>query len=275
MTKGETGGAKPAFQLHTLNIVIATLAGVISIVGGVYSLKATFLTPKAVYGEVAGFVRDEKLGKPLRLATVEIADITGAVVNTLSTDDEGRYFLKELKEGSYEIKAEAVLHVTQKKKINIQGNKASSIDFSLVPLETQEFRPVVPTASVPAVAAMPSANSGTLAAPASSTAVSPPFENSYSAKDVRAPVPYSGSVPVPNSGGMAYESQQRMYPRSRYPSRRPNGSAASTSGSSGNMNVLLQAGTELVGQMLNERRKTQSGTADSIFSDDSSSQGQN
>ncbi|HNV87094.1 MAG TPA: carboxypeptidase-like regulatory domain-containing protein [Candidatus Omnitrophota bacterium] len=257
---------KPVSRLHTLNMVIAALAGIISIVGGIYSLKVNFLSPKPVFGEVAGFVRDEKLGKPLRMATVEITDAGGAVINSLSTDNEGHYVLKELKEGNYEIKAEAVLHIVQKKKISIQGDKASSVDFNLIPIEGQEFLPDLPAASPPRT--IPTAN-------VSSAGASQPFGNSYPAQNVPTPVSYGGPGSLPASGGPAYESQREMYSRSRYPNRRVNSSGVSSGGSSGNMNILLQAGTELVGQMLNENRKTQTVTSGNSSSQDSSQQGQN
>lgn len=95
---------KPPARLHTAHILFATLASMISIVGGVYSLKLTFFQEKGSDGELTGYVRDETLARPLRLATVEVSDADEGIIGTLSTDDNGFYDLKALKEGNYRVK---------------------------------------------------------------------------------------------------------------------------------------------------------------------------
>ena len=136
---------KPPARLHTLHVLFATLASIISIVGGVYSLKATFFQGTDAFGQLTGSVRDERLAKPLRLATVEVSDANGDVVGTLSTDDNGAYFLKDLKEGNYQVRASAPLHVSEEKRVSIQKNRASTIDFNLTPIETSEPPPTLVT----------------------------------------------------------------------------------------------------------------------------------
>lgn len=122
-------------HLHTAHILFATLASVISVVGGVYSLKSNFFQPKASYGELAGVVRDERLARPLRLAALEIYDSGEGLVSASSTDDDGVYTLKNLKEGKYRVKASASLHEEQIKNVHIQEGRTSTIDFNLAPIE--------------------------------------------------------------------------------------------------------------------------------------------
>ena len=146
MSDTNFGTPKPPARLHTAHILFATLASIISIVGGVYSLKSTFFQEKGAYGELTGYVRDENLARPLRLATVEVSDANEGVISTLSTNDNGFYALKDLKEGKYRVKASALLHLNQVKNVSIQKNRTSTIDFNLASVE--ESKP--PAAPLPA-----------------------------------------------------------------------------------------------------------------------------
>ncbi len=141
---------KPPSRLHTAQLLVGTIAGIISIIGGVYSLKSTFSQKGETFGQITGSVRDERLARPLRLATVEVLDDEGNVIGTLSTDDEGLYSLKGLREGTYEVKASAPLHHPDEKRVGIQKNATLTLDFSLVPGETAEERPS-PVSIPPAV----------------------------------------------------------------------------------------------------------------------------
>jgi len=122
----------PSSHLHSLNLIVAMLAGIISITGGVYSLKNNLFSGPE-YGSLQGIVRDEKIAKPLKLVSVEIADLTGAVVNTVSTDDDGHYKVESLKTGNYAVKFTAPLHKVETKSIKIEKNLESSINVDLVP----------------------------------------------------------------------------------------------------------------------------------------------
>ncbi len=113
------------------------LAGLVSIVGGVYSIKTTFFQ-QAALGQLSGAVRDVQLARPLRLATVEILDPEGDVISTLSTDDEGIYLIRDLKEGSYRLKASAPRHASEERKVRIEKNRRASVDFNLTPLADPE-----------------------------------------------------------------------------------------------------------------------------------------
>jgi hypothetical protein len=122
----------PTSHLHAMNLVVALLAGVISITGGIYSLKNNLFSGPA-YGSLQGIVRDERIARPLKLASVEISDLSGAVVNTATTDDDGHYLIEALKTGNYVVKFTAPLHKTETKTIKIEKDHWSSINVDLFP----------------------------------------------------------------------------------------------------------------------------------------------
>jgi len=149
MSSAENPAPKsPTSHLHSMNLIVALLAGVISITGGIYSLKTNiFAGPSA--GSLQGIVRDEKIAKPLKLAAVEISDLAGAVVNTATTDDDGHYLIESLKTGNYVVKFTAPLHKIETKTIKVEKDLTSSINVDLVPDVAQAVSlSVEPAASV-------------------------------------------------------------------------------------------------------------------------------
>ena len=124
----------PTSHLHVMNLVVATLAGILSITGGIYSLKNNIFSTPAI-GSLQGVVRDAKIAKPLKLAEVEIAGVDGVVVNTANTDDDGHYLIEALKAGNYVVKFTAVFHKPETKTIKIEKNLVSTISVDLAPDE--------------------------------------------------------------------------------------------------------------------------------------------
>lgn len=138
----------PAVHLHVLSLVVAICAGLVSVVGGVYSLRANFFTPKT--GTLQGIVRDESIAKPLWLASVEVSNADGAIIAVIDTSESGRYSLSSLREGDYTIKVSAPFHEAQSKNIRIYQNATSSVNFDLKPEEQKkEFSSVSEQAQLP------------------------------------------------------------------------------------------------------------------------------
>ncbi len=121
----------PTTHLHIVNLMVALIAGVISIVGGVYSLRANIFSNAP--GIVQGVVLDEKIGKPLWRAPVELLDSDNSLIGTTDTDENGRYSFKDLKKGNYTVKVSAPLHAAQTKNVKIEPKKTSAITFDLEP----------------------------------------------------------------------------------------------------------------------------------------------
>lgn len=82
---GNDNAKNPTSHLHVMNLIVALMAGIISITGGVYSLKNNIFSGQS-YGSLQGVVRDSRLAKPLWLAAVEVSTADGAVVNTATSD---------------------------------------------------------------------------------------------------------------------------------------------------------------------------------------------
>lgn len=256
-------------------MVIATMAGVISIVGGVYSIRMNFFQADKAFGEISGTVRDERIAKPLRMVPIEIADAQDVIISTLSTDDNGRYFLKQVKEGNYKVKAKAVMHTPQTKTVSVEKNRATTVDFNLIPEETRAVSrevSVLPdlTSGVPPARAAPSypaAGGSSYAAPYSGTgatgASAPTTGLPMSSSSYGGDSTYSQSVPTQSASAR----RRRPYPRrtsysdsadsmfygsqagSSYPS------STASAGSSQSSNALVQVGTQLLGQMLANQNK--------------------
>jgi hypothetical protein len=240
----------PASHLHVINLVVALLAGVISITGGIYSLKNNVFSGPA-YGSLQGIVRDERIAKPLVLTSVEISDLAGAVVNTATTDDRGHYLIEAIKTGSYVVKFTAPLHKIETKTIKIEKNLASDINVDLFP-STQQANlssvesaasarqniqaPYTPLSTYPAKApGMPIYNSSQNTVPASTS-----------------PATYGQTEPLSDpSFSSPRPSGFRRHPHHSYPGD-PVATSQGTSQSTSQGGTLAQAGTQLLQALLSK-----------------------
>ena len=233
-----------------MNLVVALLAGVISITGGIYSLKNNIFSGPA-YGSLQGIVRDQRIAKPLKLASVEIADLTGAVVNTAATDDDGHYLIKSLKTGNYVVKFTAPIHKIETKTIKIEKDLESTINVDLVP-ETPpaNFLSAEPAASAPQNIRAPYATAASSQAvvPAASSYSTP--QNALSVPAATSGYPQGAQTPdlstsAPQSTGFRRHS-------------RHSSSAASSDGSSdtsgtSQSSALTQAGAQLLQALVSKK----------------------
>ena len=241
----------PNSHLHVMNLIVALLAGVISITGGIYSLKNNVFSGPA-YGSLQGVVRDEKIAKPLKLAAVEISDLAGAVVNTATTDDDGHYLIEALKTGNYVVKFTAPIHKVETKTIKIEKNLTSSINVDLVP-------EVQPVSVVPAESAAAQRN---IQAPYAPTA---PVVPGYNVPQNNAAVPataptYSRSEPA-QDGSFSGTPPSGFH---RYPHRRPPGGYDSTSSSgSSQSDALTQVGAQLLQALVTKKTEDNTSTTSS------------
>jgi hypothetical protein len=251
-----------------MNLVVALLAGMISIVGGVYTLKNNFF-PSQTYGGIEGIVRDEKLAKPLWLAPVEISASDGAVVSSVTTDKEGHYLVEKLPTGSYEVKFSAPLHKTQTKTVRIEKNLTASVHIDLVPEAEKMMLPAeikrVPVASAvpqtryPADAAQQGPVAGSQVYPSnypSPGAYASPGPSNYGNAQDPLASQYSQGTRRPhhrrssNYQGAAYSGQ----PTSGYSTDPMGGQAQSSSGG----DALAQAGMQVVQMLFDKKSDNQS-----------------
>jgi len=248
----------PTSHLHVINLVVALLAGVISITGGIYSLKNNLFSGPA-YGSLQGIVRDERIAKPLKLASVEIADLAGAVVNTAATDDNGHYLVEALKTGNYVVKFTAPLHKVETKTIKIEKDLTSSIHVDLVPEVPQTNLP-----SVESVAAMPQ-NIRAPYVPATTYQATAPVVTGYNVPTNVASVPmasptYSHTEPVqdPSLSGPPRQGSRR-HPHRSYSGDSTAGSSA-TSQTTSQGSAFAETGAQLLQALLSKKSDTSSST---------------
>lgn len=240
----------PTSHLHVVNLIVALLAGIVSITGGIYTLKSNMFA-KPAYGSLEGIVRDEKIAKPLVLASVEVSGLDGAVVNTVETDKTGHYFVETLKEGNYVVKFSAPLHVVQTKNIKIEKDLKTAINVDLVP-----------------EANLPQSTAAERMSAVRTRQVSQPF---YSGTPVPQPSSVSGVSTQTVLTNYQQPSGQVLSDTSTFP-RRPSfhrrgfrntydssnaPAALSSSSSSGtSQNTLAQAGAQLLQQLLVKKSDT-------------------
>jgi len=254
----------PSSHLHSLNLIVAMLAGIISITGGIYSLKSNLFSGPA-YGSLQGIVRDEKIAKPLVLASVEVSGIDGAVVNTIETDRDGFYQVEKLKIGNYIVKFTAPLHKVESKNIKIEKDLASTINVDLVP----EMQSSMPTASQEVAAAQTIAQPYT---PTPTYPVATPAASSYNAAGTmsagtNAPVAYAPANTA--SSSMQDEPYQGPPPGyRRRPHRYPGSYSAtdSSDSSSSSGSSLATVGTQLLSAFIASKSNSSGSTNTSTSS---------
>ena len=249
----------PASHLHVVNLVVALLAGVISITGGIYSLKNNVFSGPA-YGTLQGIVRDERIAKPLRLAAVEISDLSGAVVNTATTDDDGHYLIEALKTGNYVVKFTAPLHKIETKNIKIEKNLASSINVDLFPEASQA------NLSLAESVASGQRNIRAPYTPQAAYQAATPVASGTGVPQNTSSVPtgsaaYSQTEPVtdPSLSGPP-RTGYRRHPRHSYPADTVN-SSSGTSQSASQGDALAQAGAQLLQAWKSKKSETTSSTS--------------
>ncbi len=247
----------PASHLHVINLVVALLAGVVSITGGIYTLKNNVFSGPA-YGSLQGIVRDEKIAKPLKLASVEISDLAGAVVNTATTDDDGHYLIEKLKIGNYVVKFTAPIHKIETKTIKIEKDLASSINVDLSPEASQ-----AKLSSVESVVPVQRNIQASYAPPAAYQQMTPVVPGYNVPKNVSS-VPAASSTYAQSelatdpSLASAPRTGSRRHPRRNY-SGDSSGTSAEASSTSSQGDALAQAGTQLLQVLLS--KKSDSSTA--------------
>ena len=235
--------------MHIINLVVALLAGVISITGGIYSLKNNIFSGPA-YGSLQGIVRDERIAKPLRLASVEISDLAGAVVNTATTNEEGHYLIEALKTGNYVVKFTAPLHKIETKSIKIEKDLVSSINVDLFP-EAQQ-------ASLSSAESVASAQQNIRApyTPAATyqTAV-PAMPGASVSQNTSSTYPPTEPTPDPALAGQPRTGFHRHSRRSY------SGDPAETSSGTSQNSALTQAGTQLLQAWLSKKSENSTSTS--------------
>ncbi|HNX68949.1 MAG TPA: carboxypeptidase-like regulatory domain-containing protein [Candidatus Omnitrophota bacterium] len=248
----------PTSHLHVMNLIVALVAGIISITGGIYTLKNNIFS-EAAFGNLQGVVRDVKIAKPLYLTTIEVSGTDGAVVNTVTTDKDGQYLVQHLKTGNYIVKFTAPLHTVETKTVKIEKDATSSINIDLVPIQEQ-MKAIVPEQTVPVQVTAPAGNAPSQVAASSSV---PSYGNGNT-------VNYGNAQTAQTSSGYPQQSYEQVPDMNGpgpqpppYHHRRPRGyyaatgsdqsNTTSTTSSASQGSALAQAGAQLLEGFLSKK----------------------
>jgi hypothetical protein len=109
--------------------VIGLLAGVISIVGGTYSL-VKFFEPSPSFGEVVAVVREARTDRPVPDATIEIYTRENALVTTLAPAGNGRA-RQPLKEGPYRLRVSHPRFGAEVRQIQVLSGQTAEVRIQL------------------------------------------------------------------------------------------------------------------------------------------------
>jgi hypothetical protein len=116
-------------SLSFFQSVIGLVAGLTSIMGGVYS-AVHYFKPTPVAGEMIALVRDERTARPVQGATIEILTPQGALVTTLAAADDG-VARRSLRQGTYRLRVSHPLFSEERRDIQILPGDTTEVRLQL------------------------------------------------------------------------------------------------------------------------------------------------
>lgn len=125
---------KPKFTLTHLQTTIAILVGIVTLIGGLYSIKKNVFSEK-LNGDLKGFIKDKISQKYISGVTIEIYDSSNALIESLLSDSSGIFQKKNLKEGAYTVKIISPKYEPDLKTVSIIGKETTDVAFNLAPIE--------------------------------------------------------------------------------------------------------------------------------------------
>jgi hypothetical protein len=115
-------------SLSRVQAIVGTLAGVASVVGGVFSLAQ--VARPASTGQLVAIVQTASSRRSVADATVEILTAENALVATLTPDAKGRA-AQELKEGVYIVRVSHPRYAAEVRRIQVLPHQTTEIRASL------------------------------------------------------------------------------------------------------------------------------------------------
>jgi hypothetical protein len=112
-------GGVAKISLSSVQAIVAIAAGVLSVLGGAYSLWQ-HLKPVPGTGQVAAIVRKGRSDRPVAGATVEVLTERDELVATLTSPESGR-LQHTLKEGSYRLRVSHPRYAAEYLAIHVGG----------------------------------------------------------------------------------------------------------------------------------------------------------
>jgi hypothetical protein len=116
-------------SLSRVQAVVATLTGIVSITGAVFSL-VQFARPANNTGDLVTIVQAAGSRGSVTDATIEVLTTQNAIVATLTPDSTGR-ITQELTEGVYVVRVSHPRYAAEVRRVQVQPRKAVEIRASL------------------------------------------------------------------------------------------------------------------------------------------------
>ena len=116
-------------SLSRFQAIVGLLAGLVSIVGAVFSVTQVF-KPSPGMGEVVAVVQEAKSDKAVADATIEILTPQNALVTTLTPDWRGRV-RHTLKEGTYRVRVSHPRFSAETRQIQVASGRTVEVRMRL------------------------------------------------------------------------------------------------------------------------------------------------
>ena len=129
--------------------VIGLLAGIFSVVGGVYT-GVQFLNRPSDTGELVTVVRDARTDRPVTGPNVEILGADDAIVTTLGAGDSGQVRTR-LHEGTYRVRVTHPRYATDTRRVRVGAGQTAEVRIQLAPRPPGSGPPAVVTGAARAV----------------------------------------------------------------------------------------------------------------------------
>lgn len=129
--------------------VIGLLAGIFSVVGGVYT-GVQFLHRPSDTGELVAVVRDARTDRPVMGPNVEILGADDAIVTSLGAGESGQVRTR-LREGTYRVRITHPRYAPDTRRVQVGAGRTAELRIQLTPRPPGSGPPAVVTGATRAV----------------------------------------------------------------------------------------------------------------------------
>lgn len=116
--------------LSSVQAVVAIAAGVITVLGGAYTLSSNLRSEPAGTGQVVAILRELPSEKPVNAATLEIWTAKNELVTMLTSSESGRARYS-LKEGSYRLRVSHPRFDAENRTIHVAPGQTAEVRIEM------------------------------------------------------------------------------------------------------------------------------------------------
>ena len=116
--------------LSTVQAVVAIAAGIISVLGGTYTLSSHLRSDPAGTGQIVAIIRELPSDKPVNAATLEVWTPKNELVTMLTSQENGRVRYS-LKEGSYRLRVSHPRFDAENRTIHVASGQSAEVKIEM------------------------------------------------------------------------------------------------------------------------------------------------